>query len=302
MAFLQGINGTPGANIHFGRNRYSSGMANMAYAEWGAQDGIVSQPGWSHSQMFGWRTVNSNGVSAQPSIMGFNLSSNIAVGSWSWGGLKFYTVPPEWAGGSYAAYPGICVMEMGTNHLTVFGNITNSGALFAPVIFATNAIRARTVISVGEAANNSGQIWGLDISAGIFHSLRLGGDVNTSLRTSGATKIGGMVLAPRITGNPNITMMLGNTGDGSYPVLSVGGGTSAGGAASQVSIYAGTNATVNSAGNEVVRITSDRLDVLQNLSVSGNIGLTTTVDVLVAGGKTNRLTFTKGVLTGKTEL
>ena len=302
MAFVQGMDGKPGANIHLGWNGYGSGMANMAYAGWGAQDGIVSQPGWSHSQLFGWRTVTANGAYAQPSIMGFNLSSNSAVGGWSWGGLKFYTVPPEWLGGSYASQPGIAVMEMGTNHLTVFGNLTNSGVLFAPTIFATNTIRARTTISVGESANNTGQIWGMDNSAGIFHSLRLGGDLNTSLRTSGAQKVGGIVLAPRIAGNPNITMMLGNTGDASSPVVSIGGGTGANAASTQVSIYAGTNATVNYAGNEVVRITSDRMDVLQNLFVSGNAGLTTTIDVVVAGGKTNRLTYTKGILTSKTEL
>ncbi len=302
MAFVQGIDGRPGANIHLGRNGYGSGMANMAYAGWGAQDGIVSQPGWSHSQLFGWRAVTANGAYAQPSIMGFNLSSNYAVGGWSWGGLKFYTVPPEWLGGSYASQPGIAVMEMGTNHLTVFGNLTNSGVLFAPTIFATNTIRARTTLSVGESANNTGQIWGIDNSAGIFHSLRLGGDINTSLRTSGTQKIGGIVLAPRIAGNPNITMMLGNTGDALSPVVSIGGGTGANAPSSQVSIYAGNNPTVNSAGNEVVRMTSDRMDVLQNLYVSGNAGLTTTVDVLVVGGKTNRLTYTKGILTGKTEL
>jgi hypothetical protein len=97
-------------------------------------------------------------------------------------------------------------------------------------------------------------------------------------------------------------MMLGNTGDASLPVVNIGGGTGANAASTQVSIYAGTNATVNGAGNEVVRMTSDRMDVLQNLYVSGNAGLTTTIDVLSPGGKTNRLTFTKGILTSKTEL
>lgn len=119
----------------------------------------------------------------------------------------------------------------------------------APVIYATSNLLSGT----GAGLTPYG---GLDVSSGFDPGIVFGGDANADTRTSGQTKVGYMVAAPKTTG-AYPQAILGVYSDGATGLLSIGGGNAAGAAPqTQVRIFAGTDGTAVGAGNQVVTVTN----------------------------------------------
>ena len=133
---------------------------------------FVAPNNLGHSKRLEFRAHDTLGNTAEPGIVGFSGGDSALAGGYGLlrGGLRFYSVAPQWAGLSsgFSATPGIMVGEMMTNGWNLRGSLVQQSAVaasgagyavdfrqaFAQVVDVTAAAVTFTTANLAAGATN----------------------------------------------------------------------------------------------------------------------------------------------------